>query len=164
MNDGVALLTATSNFLSYRRFENVFKSVCTDAGKEVARSKKVMDNDEKEYTLFLAPKPIKGKPLDSTKMFGGQIQHLFKQVETSSKCGKHMDPDKKKSSEVNATCFRRFRQDFRSRRADQRGGRFVTNFQNRGRGQRQSFGWNDGNRPFKREVPAQKPFPRPGNK
>ena len=45
MNDSVALITATINFLSYRRFENVFKSVCTDAGKEVARSK---DNDGKE--------------------------------------------------------------------------------------------------------------------
>ena len=64
MNDGVALLTTTSNFLSYSRFENIFKSVCTDAGKEVAWSKKVMDNDGKEYTWFLAPKPINGKPPD----------------------------------------------------------------------------------------------------
>ena len=71
MNAGVAVLTATSNHLSYRRFENVYK--CTDAGKEVARSKNVMDNDGKEYTLFLAPKPIKGKPPDKSKMFGGQL-------------------------------------------------------------------------------------------
>ena len=98
--------------------------MCTDAGKEVARSKKVMDNNGKEYTLFLAPKPIKGKPLDTTKMFDGQLQHLFKQVETSSKCGKHIVADKKKSSEANITRFRRFKQDFRSRRAGQRGGRF----------------------------------------
>ena len=54
----MALLTSTSNFLSYRRLENVFKSVCTDAGKEVTRSKKVLDNDGKEETIFLAPKPL----------------------------------------------------------------------------------------------------------
>ena len=67
----------------------MFKSVSTDAGKEVTCSKNVLDNDGKEYTLFLVPKPIKGKPLDKGKMFGGQLQYLFKQVETSSKCEKH---------------------------------------------------------------------------
>ena len=55
MNAGVTLLTMTSNYLSYRRFENVYKLVCTEAGKEVARSKKVINNDGMEYTLFLAP-------------------------------------------------------------------------------------------------------------
>ena len=92
--------------MSYRRFENVFKSVCTDAG--VARSEKVLDNDGKEYTLFLAPKPIKGKPLDKGKMFGGQLQYLFKQVETSSKCGKHMDAEKKRNTNGNAARFKQF--------------------------------------------------------
>ena len=101
MNERVALLTATSNFLTYRRFENIFKSVCTDAGKEVARS-------GKEYTLFLAPKPIKGKPPDTGKMSGGQLQYLFKQVETSSKCGKHMEGDKKKPTYMNTARFKRF--------------------------------------------------------
>ena len=33
MDKGLGLLAATSNYLSYRRFENIFKSVCTDAGK-----------------------------------------------------------------------------------------------------------------------------------
>ena len=37
MNLGLAMLAATSNFFNYRRFENVFKSVTTDAGKEVIR-------------------------------------------------------------------------------------------------------------------------------
>ena len=108
MNAGVALLIVTSNYLSYRRFENVFKSVCMDTGKAVARSKKVMDNDEKEYTLFFAPKPMKGKPFDKSKMFGGQLQYLFKQVETSSKCRKHMEPDKKKAMDSNAAWFKKF--------------------------------------------------------
>ena len=58
MNRGLALLAATSNCLMYRRFENVFKSVTTDAGKDVARSKKVTDNAGKEFTLFLSPEPI----------------------------------------------------------------------------------------------------------
>ena len=93
MNAGITLLNASSNYLSYRKFENVYKSVCMDAGKEVARSKKVMDNDGKEYTLFLASKPIKGKPLDKSKMFGGQLQYLFKQVKTNSNCGKHMESE-----------------------------------------------------------------------
>ena len=95
----------------------------TDAGKEVARSK-VMDNDGKEYTLFLTPKPIKAKALDKTKMFGGQLQYLFQQVKTSSKCGKEMHADKKKLTEANTAHFRLFQQDFQSRRARQRGGRF----------------------------------------
>ena len=67
----------------------------TDAGKEVARSKKVMDNTGKEFTLFLAPKPIKGKPLDKTKMFSGQLPYLFKQEESSAKCRKHTSTAKK---------------------------------------------------------------------
>ena len=56
----------------------MYSNLCTDAGKEVVRSKKVLDNDGNEYTLFLAPKPVKGKPLDKGKMFGGQLQYLFK--------------------------------------------------------------------------------------
>ena len=32
MNRGIVLLAATSNFLNYQRFENVIKSVTTDAG------------------------------------------------------------------------------------------------------------------------------------
>ena len=71
MNSGLALLAATSNFLKYRRFENVFKSVTMDASKEVARSKKVTIRERS--SLFLALEPIKGKPLDKSKMFGGQI-------------------------------------------------------------------------------------------
>ena len=35
MDACIALLTSTSNFVSYRRFEIVLKSICTDAGKEV---------------------------------------------------------------------------------------------------------------------------------
>ena len=99
-------------------------------------------------------------------MFGGQLHYLFKQVETSSKCGKHMDADKKKSMDGNAALFKQFRQDFRNHRAVQRQGRFNPdpNFQPWGRGQRQSFGWNEGNHPFKRDYTAQKPFPRPANK
>ena len=108
MHAGVVLLTLTSKFLSYMRFENVFNTVCTDAGKQVVRSKKVLDNNGKEYMLFLAPKPIKGKPLDKGKMFSGQLQYLFKQVETSSKCEKHMDADKKKSMDGNTSRFKRF--------------------------------------------------------
>ena len=76
MNRGLALLTAMSNFLNYRRFDNVFKSVTTDASKEVARSKRVTDNTGKEFTLFLAPEPIKGQSLDKSKMFGGQLPSL----------------------------------------------------------------------------------------
>ena len=56
MDYGVALLTATMNFLSDRRFKNLFKSVCIDTIKEVVQSKKMMDNDGKEYMLFRAPK------------------------------------------------------------------------------------------------------------
>ena len=80
MNRGLVFLATTSNFLNYRRFENVFKLVTTDAGKEVARSKKVTDNTGKDSMLFLAPEPIKGKPLDKTKMFVGQLPYLFKLV------------------------------------------------------------------------------------
>ena len=65
MNRGLVLLAATSNYLNYRRFENIFKLVTTYAGKDVARSKKVTDNARKEFML-LAPKPIKGKR--STKL------------------------------------------------------------------------------------------------
>ena len=79
-------------------------------------SKKVLDNDGKKYTLFLAPKPIKCKPLDKGKMFGSQLQYLFKQVKTSSKCGKHMDTNKKKN-DCNAAQFERFLQDFWNSRA-----------------------------------------------
>ena len=94
MNRGLALLAAMSNFLNYRQFENVFKSVTTDAGKEVARSKNVPNNTGKEFTLFLALEPIKGKPLDKSKMFG-QLPYLFKQEETSAKCGKNTNAQRR---------------------------------------------------------------------
>ena len=89
----------SSNWLSQmlvkKLLENVFKLVITDAGKEVARSKKVTDNAGKEFTLFLASKPVKGKPLDKTKMFGDQLPYLLKQEEMSVKCGKHTSTPKK---------------------------------------------------------------------
>ena len=65
-------------------------------------------NNRKEETLFLPPKPIKGKPLDKSKIFRGQLQYMVKQVETSSKCGKHMETDHKKTTDVNATRFKKF--------------------------------------------------------
>lgn len=141
MNRAIALLAATSNFLGYRRFENVYKSVCTDAGKEVAKSQKVKDNQGKEFTLFLAPEPIKGKPIDHTKMFGGQLPLLFKQVETGTKCGKHLGKVKTADDKISKL------KDFRHRRTFSRGAKFSPRFTGRGRAQRQSYGWTDYNRP-----------------
>ena len=83
INRGLAWLATMSNSLNYRQFENVFKSVTTDA------TKKRTDNTGKEFTLFLALEPIKRKPLDKSQMFGGQLPYLFKQEETSTKSGKH---------------------------------------------------------------------------
>ena len=95
MNRDLALLAATGNFRNYPRFENNFKSITTDAGKEVARSKKMTSNAGKEFTLFLPPEPIQGKLLGKSKMFGSQLAYLFKQEETSAKCGKHTSTPKK---------------------------------------------------------------------
>ena len=117
----------------------------TDARKEVATSKKVMDNTGKEFTLFLAPKPIKGKPLDKSKMFGGQLSYLFKQEETSTKCGKHTSATKKGDDGAKP----KRKPDFRFRRTRYRSNWYGASYQTRGRGQRESIGWNKGNRPFR---------------
>ena len=147
INRSMALLAATSNFITYRRFENVYKSVCTEAGKEVAKSQKVTDNNGKEYTLFLAPEPIKGKHLDNTKMFGGQLPYLIKQVETGSKCGKHLGPTKKADDKLKT-------KDFRHRRFAPRG-RFLSRFQPRGRSQRPASNWTDYSRQSSSFRPGQ---------
>ena len=126
----------------------------TDAGKEVARSKKVTDNTGKDFTLFLASEPIKGKPLDKSKMFGGQLPYLFKQEETSAKCGKHTSTAKK-CKEVTKT---NRKPDFRCQRTGYRCNRFGASYQTRVWGQRQSFGWNEGNCPFRPNIC--KPFQR----
>ena len=145
MDEAVELLAATSTFINFRRFENVFKSVTTEAGKEVTRSKKVTDNNGKEYTLFLPPHPIKGKVWDKTKMFGGQVTHLFKQVESGNKCGKQFGHKRKVEDSGKGPARRQFTG--RSRRPGFRGNRSQFNFHTRGRGLRgQSYGWNDSNR------------------
>ena len=136
LNKGVELLAAASTFLTYRRYENVYKAVTTEAGKELTRSKKVKDKNGKEFTLFLPPKPIKGKTLDKTKMFGGQIPALLKRVESGSKCGRQMAPTGRRTLE--GTASGRGRQPRGSFRRGQsfRGSRFTTNFRGRGRASR----------------------------
>ena len=149
MDEGVEMLAATSTFINFRRFENVFKSVTTDAGKEVSRSKKIKDKDGKEYTLFLPPHPIKGKPLDKTKMFGGQLTQLLKQAESGNKCGKQMGT-KRKNKDNAPSQNKKGRFAGKQRRGFFKGARQHFNFNSfgRGRGQRQqSFGWNNYNRP-----------------
>ena len=157
MNDGLELLAAASTYATFHRFENVFKSVATEAGKEVTCSKKVKDRDGKEYTLFLAPKPLKSKTWDKTLMFGGQVPFLLKAAETSSKCGRQMGARKKADEQQSR--FRRPRFDMRMRRGSFRGGRGGFNAQYsqafRGRPQRSSFSWSDGNRPTYRAPAAQ---------
>ena len=144
MDEVVELLAATSAFLSYRRFENVFKSVTTEAGKAVTRSKKVTDNNGKEYTLFLPPHPIKGKVWDKTKMFGGQVTHLFKQVESGNN-GKQFGHKRKTDDSAKGPVRKQF--SGRLRRPGVRGYRNQFIFHTRGRGLRgQSYGWNDSNR------------------
>ena len=148
MNDGIELLAAASTFASYRRFENIYKGVSTEAGKEVTRSKKVKDKTGKEYTLFLPPKPLKGKPWDKS---------LMKVAESSSKCGRQMGLKTKAEEPFN--CFKRPRFDTRSRRGGFRGGRGAPYFQSnqsfRGRGQRGALGWNEYNRQAFRGASAQ---------
>lgn len=90
MSDGLGVLAAASSFANFKRYENVYKHVTTEAGKEVTRSKKVKDKTGKEFTLFLPPKPIKGKTWDSKLMYGGQLQYYLKRVELTSKQGKQM--------------------------------------------------------------------------
>ena len=155
MNDGLELLAAASMYATYRRFENVFKSVTTEAGKEVTRSKKIKDKDGKEYTLFLPPKPLKGKAWDKTLMFGGQVPFMLKAAESSSKCGRQMGP-KRAEEQFH---YRRPRYDSRQKRGSFRGARGGYNSQPshsfRGRPHRQPFGWNDSNRPAFRAPAAQ---------
>ena len=146
LNKGIELLAAASTFLNYRRYENVFKAVTTEAGKELTRSKKVKDKNGKEFTLFLGPKPIKGKALDKTKMFGGQIPALLKQVESGSKCGRQMAPTGRRDSFSSSGRGRQPRSDFR-RRQPFRGGRHAFGQTYRGRGQaRATSNWTEYNR------------------
>ena len=169
MNKGIQLLATTATFINFRRFENVFKGAGSEVGKELARSKKVKGKDGKEYTLFLPPKPIKGKPLDKSKMFGGQITHLVKMVESGTKCGKHMGQKRKNEDSSHFSKAKRGKPDFRQRRSSMRGGR-STFSQNRGRGARQTFGWNDYNRPGppfrqgQQSFNKTQTFPKPGPK
>ena len=161
MNEGLELLAAASTFATYRRFENVYKGVTTEAGKEATRSKKVKDLDGKEYTLFLPPKPLKGKAWDNELMFGGQVPALLKLAESSNKCGKQFG-NKRKAEETNFS-FKRPRYEMRGRRGSFRGGRGNNNPQQaqsfRGRSQRNSFGWNEFNRPnFKTPAAQGKPL------
>lgn len=144
LNAGIELLAATSTYITYRRYENIFKAVTTDAGKEVTRSKKVKDKNGKEFTVFLAPKPIKGRDYDKKLMFGGQLTQLLKQVESGSKCGKQMG-QAKNSHQMTQGRSRKFRNEPR-RRPQLRGGRSqYGQFRQRG-GFRQSFGWTENNR------------------
>ena len=53
------------------------------------------DDTGKEFTLFLAPGPIKGNLLNKSNMFGSQLPYLSKQEETSAKYGKHTSMPKK---------------------------------------------------------------------
>ena len=169
LNKGIELLAAASTFLSYRRYENVFKAVTTEAGKEITRSKKVKDKNGKEFTLFLAPKPIKGKTLDKSKMFGGQIPALLKQVESGSKCGRQMAHTGKREFGNATARGRQSRGDFRRRQF--RGGRQQFG-QFRGRGQaRATTNWSEHNRnaqPFRNSQTAaqgkHQGFPRGGTK
>ena len=80
MNDGLEVLAAASKYPTFKRYENVFKNVTTEAGKEVTHSKKVKDRTGKEFTLFMPPKPIPGIQWDKTLLFGGQLNiYLRKQ-------------------------------------------------------------------------------------
>ena len=140
LNAGLGLLAATSTYIQYRRYENIFKSVTTEAGKEVTRSKKVKDKNGKEFTVFLAPKPIKGKPYNRKLLFGGQLSLLLKQVESGNKCGKQMGSARMQTQQGN-TRGRRFRLDSFRRRGNFRGGRAqFGNYRGRGRG------WTENNR------------------
>ena len=143
LNKGIELLAATTTFLTYRRYENVFKAVTTEAGKEITRSKKVKDKNGKEFTLFLAPKPIKGKALDKLKMFGGQLPALLKQVESGSKCGRQMAPTGRRDYNSGTFRGRSNRGDYR-RRQSFRGGRQAFGQAYRGRGQaRATTSWTE---------------------
>ena len=113
MNDGLEVLEAASVYANFHRFENVFKGVTMDAGKEVTRWKCVKDKQGKEFTLFMAPKPIKGKPWDKTLMHGGQLQSLIKKAEADNKCAKQLGT--KRKAEDTATKAKRQRTD-RARR------------------------------------------------
>ena len=171
LNKGIELLAAASTFLNYRRYENVYKAVTTEAGKELTRSKKVKDKNGKEFTLFLAPKPIKGKALDKSKMFGGQIPALLKQVESGSKCGRQMAPSGRRDSFSSSGRGRQPRGDFR-RRQSFRGGRHTFGQSYRGRGQaRATSNWTEYNRntqPFRQNQAGnqnkQQGFPKGGTK
>lgn len=146
MSDGLELLAAASTFATFRRYENVYKGVTTEAGKEVTRSRRVKDKKGKEFTLFMPPKPIKGKTWDKSLMFGGQLQSLLKRVESGSKCGKQMGTKRKVEDTYKA---KKLRLD-RAKRGAFRGGRAgfgPSGSSTRGRFQRNSFGWNEFNRP-----------------
>lgn len=155
LNSGIELLASTSTYITYRRFENVFKGVTTEAGKEVTRSKKVKDKAGKEHTVFMAPKPIKGKNYNRQLMFGGQLTLLLKQVETGNKCGKQMGQNKT-SSNTYGTRGRRMRPDFKRRTTFPAAFRGARQHQGtfRPRGQRPSTGWTDNNRAFQAFRPA----------
>lgn len=156
INEGLEVLAAASTFASFRRFENVFKGVTTEAGKEVTRSKRVKDKEGKEYTLFLPPKPIKGKTWDKSLMFGGQLQWLLKKAESGTKCSRQMGAKRKLDDSTQKVKRARF--DTRGRRGSFRGGRGSSasfGNTNRAQFQRNSFGWNEFNRPTFRPSAAQ---------
>ena len=90
MNDGLELLATASRFATFKRFENVSKSVSTEAGKEVTRSRKVTDHKGKEFFLHLPPKPVKGKKWDSNLMYGGQLHLHLNRVEKKSKADRQL--------------------------------------------------------------------------
>ena len=143
MNDGLEVLAAASKYATFKRYENVFKNVTTEAGKEVTRSKKVKDRMGKEFTLFMPPKPLPGKHWDKTLLYGGQLQHLLKRSETSTKNVKGMGIKKKATDYQHSSKRPRFEPPKRSNYKGSRGG-FTQNAQNfRNRPQRGPGGWNE---------------------
>ena len=90
MNDGLELLATASRFATYKRFENVSKSVSTDAGKEVTRTRKVTDHRGKEFYLYLPPKPVKGKKWDHSLLYGGQLHLHLNRVEKKCKADRQL--------------------------------------------------------------------------
>lgn len=158
MNDGLEVLAAASSYATFKRYENVFKNVTTDAGKEVTRSKKIKDRAGKEYTLFMPPKPIPGKHWDKTQLYGGQIQHLIKKAESGTKNVKNMGIKHKTADYQPRSKRPRFEPPKRPYHKGSRGS-YTQNAQNfRSRPQRGSGGWNDSNRP---NFNYNKPTPHP---
>ena len=90
MNDGLEVLATASRFATYKRFENVSKSVSTDAGKEVTRTRKITDHRGKEFYLYLPPKPVKGKKWDHSLLYGGQLHLHLNRVEKKCKADRQL--------------------------------------------------------------------------